>query len=143
MSSYGQGKFRHKSAGFRKRPQFQSIAALELWHGGCLFLGVLRITATTGDKVVLKLEGRLVGPWVDELRQAVWRTSGWRQRMEIDVTDLTYVDEDGEKALSWLHRMGARFRGQGPFPEYLFERLKIPLHSRQTTFNKGHEKPQR
>jgi hypothetical protein len=108
---------------------FQRIAAPEFWNCACHIPGVLRITTTTGDKVVLKLEGRLVGPWVDELRQAVWRTSGWRQRMEIDVTDLTYADEEGEQALSWLHRMGARFRGQGLFPEYLLERLKIPLHS--------------
>jgi len=104
---------------------------------------VLRITATTTDKVVLRLEGRLVGPWVDELRQAVWRTSGWRQRLDIDVTDLTYVDEDGEQALSWLHRMGARFHGKGPFSQYMFERLKIPLHSRQTAFGKGDKEAQR
>ena len=39
---------------------------------------VLRISLITADKVVLKLEGRLVGPWVDELRNAVWRTDGWR-----------------------------------------------------------------
>jgi hypothetical protein len=124
-------------------PQFQCVAVLELWHGGCPFPGVLRITATTSDKVVLKLEGRLVGPWVDELREAVWRTSGWCRRMEIDVTDLTYVDEDGEKALSWLHRMGARFHGQGPFSQYLFERMKIPLHSRQTAIGKGDKEAQR
>ena len=104
---------------------------------------MLRITATTTDKVVLRLEGRLVGPWVDELRQAVWRTSGWRQRLDIDVTDLTYVDEDGEQALSWLHRMGARFHGKGPFSQYMFERLKIPLHSRQTAFGKGDKEAQR
>jgi len=105
---------------------------------------VLRITAaTTTDKVVLKLEGRLAGPWVDELRKTVWRTNGSRQPLEIDVADLTHVDEDGEKALLWLHRMGARFRGQRPFSQYLFERLKIPLHSRQTTVGKGDKEAQR
>jgi hypothetical protein len=97
-----------------------------------LLSGVLRITTTTTDKVVLKVEGRLVGPWVDELRNTVWRTNGWRERLEIDVEDLTFADDDGEKALAWLHRMGARFKGRSPFSEYLFHRLKIPLHSRQT-----------
>ena len=104
---------------------------------------MLRITATTTDKVVLRLEGRLVGPWVDELRKTVWRTEVWRRPLEIDVTDLTYVDEDGENALSWLHRMGARFQGKGPFSGYLFERLKIPLHSRETAFDKGDKEAQR
>jgi hypothetical protein len=103
---------------------------------------VLRITATTTDKVVLRLEGRLVGPWVDELRETVWRRNGWRQPLEIDVADLTYVDEDGEKTLSWLHSMGARFQGKGPFSAYLFERLKIPLHPREPAFGKGDKEAQ-
>ena len=90
----------------------------------------------------MKLEGRLVGPWVDELRKTVWRTEGCRQ-LEIDVSDLTYVDEDGEKALSWLHRTGARFQSKGPFSAYLFERLKIPLHSGETAFDKGDNEAQR
>jgi hypothetical protein len=104
---------------------------------------VLRITATTTDKVVLKIEGRLVGPWVDELRETVWRRNGWRQPLEIDVADLTYVDEDGEKTLSWLYSMGARFQGKSPFSEFLFERLKIPLHSSLTGFGKGDKEAQR
>lgn len=98
---------------------------------------MLRITASTvNEKVVVKLEGRLVGPWVDELRETVWRTNGCRQPLEIDVADLTYVDQDGENALTWLHRMGARFQGRGPFSAYLFERLKIPLDSPETVIKK-------
>ena len=91
---------------------------------------MLRITATTSDKVVLKIEGRLVGPWVDELKKTVWRSDGSPGRLEIDVEDLTFADDEGEKTLSWLHKMGARFQGRGLFSEYLFERLNIPLHSR-------------
>ena len=96
---------------------------------------MLRITTTATDKVVLKLEGRLVGPWVDELRTTVFRTDGWRERLEIDVRDLTFADDAGEIALCWLHKIGARFQGRGAFSEYLFERLKIPLHSRQSEFD--------
>lgn len=103
--------------------------------------GVLRITATTTDKVVLKLEGRLVGPWVDELRNTVWRTNGWRQPLEIEVADLTFADEEGENTLSWLHRLGARFRGRGPFSGYLLDRLNIPLKEAQ--FEQGDEEHQR
>jgi len=103
---------------------------------------VLRITVTTNNKVSLKLEGRLVGPWVDELRNTVWQTNGWRQPFEIDVADLTFADEDGENALSWLHRMGARFLGKGPFSGYLFERLKIPLFSQQTLLEKRDKESQ-
>jgi hypothetical protein len=102
-----------------------------VWKENCKSKGVLRITVLTSDKVVLKLEGRLVGPWVDELRTAVSRNNGCSQPLEIDVSDVTFADEEGEKALSSLHRMGAVFRGDGMFYlQYLFARLKIPLHRR-------------
>ena len=96
---------------------------------------VLRITPAATDTGVLKLEGRLVGPWVEELRKAVFRTEVWPERLEIDVKDLTFADDDGENALCWLHRMGVRFQGKGAFSEYLFERLKIPLYPRQSEFD--------
>jgi len=98
---------------------------------------MLRITVATGDKVVVKLEGRLVGPWVEELRKTVWQTNAWRQPLEIDVRDLTFADDEGEKALAWLHRSGARFHGKTLFSEYLFGQLKIPLHPSQTVFDKS------
>jgi hypothetical protein len=102
-----------------------------VWNSSCEIKGVLRITEIARDKVVLKLEGRLVGPWVDELKKTVLRTNGQSQPLEIDVSDLTFADDDGDKALRWLHRMGARFHGKGPCAKYLFERLKIPLSSHQ------------
>lgn len=98
---------------------------------------MLRITAIANAKVVLKLEGRLAGPWVGELRKAVLQIAGRCKPLEIDVSDLTFADEKGEKALRWLHRMGARFQGRGLFAESLFERLKIPLVSRQTVLDGG------
>ena len=63
--------------------------------------------------------------------------------MEIDVADLTHMDEDEENALSWLHGIGARFQGKGPFSECLFERLKILLHSWYGAFDKGDKEAQR
>jgi ABC-type transporter Mla MlaB component len=93
---------------------------------------VLRITATTADNIVLKLEGRLVGPWVDELRQAVLRTDQCSRLLQIDVSELRYADEEGAAVLCWLHRQGARFEGRGPFADYLFKRLRIPLFPPRT-----------
>ena len=99
-----------------------------VWNDSCQFNGVLRITVITeATEVVLKLEGRLAGPWVDELRKTVLLTDAWRRPLQIDVSGLTFAEDDGEEALCWLHKMGARFQGKGPFPEYLFERLQIPL----------------
>ncbi len=89
---------------------------------------MLRITVITDEtEVVLKLDGRLAGPWVDELRNTVLLTGAWRRSLQIDVSGLTYAEENGEEAICWLHKMGARFVGKGPFLEFLFERLQIPL----------------
>ena len=93
-------------------------------------IGVLRITTTTSDKVLLRLEGRLIGPWVSELKKTVIRAEALSLPLEVDVWDLTYADLDGEKALSRLHRKGVRFKGKSPYAEYLFQRLRIPLYSR-------------
>ena len=99
---------------------------------------MLRISFITAGKVVLKLEGRLVGPWVEELRNTVWRTDGWREPLEIDVADLTFADDEGENVLRWLHRLGARFHGRGPFSGYLLDRLNIPLN--ETALKKSADK---
>ncbi len=104
---------------------------------------MFRITTVITDKVVLKLEGRLVGPWVDELMKTVCEANGWSQPLEVDVADLTFVDKDGEMALSWLHRRGARFQGKGLFSQYLFARLKIPLFLRQTVSDREDTETQR
>jgi hypothetical protein len=101
-----------------------------------LSIAVLRITATTTDKEALKLEGRLVGPWVEELRKTVSGT-GDGQGLEIDVRDLTFADEEGERALRWLHRLGVRFHGRGSFSNYLFARLRIPLHAQSAEFDRN------
>lgn len=95
---------------------------------------MLRISTTTNDnKLTLKLDGRLVGPWVDELRKTVFTTDASTLSLEIDVSDLTYADDEGERALCWLYKMGAIFRGKGAsHAEYLFQRLKIPFQPRQT-----------
>ena len=98
---------------------------------------MLRITAITNAKIVLKLEGRLVGPWVDELMRAVLRIRRRRKPLVIDVSGLTFADDNGEEALRWLHRKRARFIGKDPFSQYLFERLKIPLCSREAELDES------
>lgn len=87
---------------------------------------MLRITvADNDDKVTLKLEGRLVGVWVHELWTVVHRTELQHRRFEVDIRDLTFADDEGEQALLWLYRMGAKFPGGGSFSEFLCNRLGI------------------
>jgi len=70
---------------------------------------MLRITThSTADALAFQLEGRLVGPWVTELRDC-WRrtTSVGKRAVHIDLRAVTYVDAAGEALLADLYRQGA------------------------------------
>ncbi len=89
---------------------------------------MLRITCLeNGSKIRLKLEGRLVGPWVEELRQRVLQLRPIDATLEVEITDLIFVDHDGEYVLLWLSTLGAEFRGSGTYGRFLCESLEIPV----------------
>ena len=71
---------------------------------------MLRITThTTADALTFQLEGRLVGPWVTELRDC-WRRipCDGKRAVHIDLRSVTYVDAGGKELLADLHRQGAQ-----------------------------------
>jgi hypothetical protein len=63
---------------------------------------VLKITQFShhGPDVTIKLEGELVGAWVDAVRDA-WATRGPRPR-RLDLANVTYVDAAGVQLLREL-----------------------------------------
>jgi hypothetical protein len=69
---------------------------------------MLRITIREDNKVCrLELAGRLEGPWVAETENA-WRTSLRPDRkIEVDLRQLTSVDNAGRDLLAAFHRSGA------------------------------------
>ena len=118
----------------QKLCNISSLCFAAVWNSLCICCPVLRITQSLTNKDVLKLEGRLAGPWVEVLETAAREASGRPTHLQIDVEDLTYADEDGEIVLCRLDAHGVRFQGKSPFSEFLFGRLKIPLSSRKETF---------
>ncbi len=70
---------------------------------------MLRITThSTADSLTFQLEGRLVGPWVTELRDCWRRTvSDGKRAVHIDLLAVTYVDAAGKELLADLYRQGA------------------------------------
>ena len=70
---------------------------------------MLRITThSTADSLTFQLEGRLVGPWVTELRDC-WRKTPCHDKgaVHIDLRAVTYVDAAGEELLADMYRQGA------------------------------------
>src|SRR5262249_860208 len=69
---------------------------------------VLRITriARAGSAPILKLEGELLEPWVDEVRQACADPAAGASRTRLDLSAVTFVDAAGGELLRDLIRQG-------------------------------------
>ena len=79
---------------------------------------MLRITIQRASKVVLlKLEGSVKGPWVDELRKA-WVTSAKMaggEPMSIDMGAVSFIDTRGRDLLLRMQREGVALKGASGF----------------------------
>jgi hypothetical protein len=76
---------------------------------------MLRITVDKdGSLCRLKLAGKLGGPWVPETEKA-WRSAlcSASRQIEIDMKEVTTVDDDGRELLTAMHQAGARLIAQG------------------------------
>ena len=72
------------------------------------------------------LQGKLVGPWVGELRTS-WKTthrdySG--RTCVVDLNDVSFIDKDGEKLLRSMSKQGVHLVAEGLYIKRVVERLK-------------------
>ncbi len=87
----------------------------------------LRISIHEDDKAIgLILEGRLAGPYVEELERA-WRETAPLVRgrpLKLDVRNVTYSDAIGKQALRTIvEQTGAEIVTSSPSSEYLAEEI--------------------
>jgi hypothetical protein len=88
---------------------------------------VLKITMTeTPAERRWVVQGRLVGPWVSELRTTWKRThaSDDTRACIIDLNDVTFIDKGGERLLRALAKKGAQFIATGVYIEHVLEEVK-------------------
>jgi len=76
----------------------------------------------------LVVEGRLVGPWVDELRKVCGIESAHSKttHLTIDLCGLTAMDAKGQALLDELLRRGATRRCSDVMNQYLIEQMVRP-----------------
>lgn len=73
----------------------------------------------------LVLEGKLVGPWADELRPACERAKaelGGRE-LVVEVKNLIVISQAGENILLELMQEGVKVRGFGVFTRHILKQL--------------------
>jgi anti-anti-sigma regulatory factor len=88
---------------------------------------VLRITTEKSQEYTsLKLEGKLSGPWVMELER-IWREAGRESKGEstiVDLSEVTFMDTEGQKLLVRMHERGVKFRASGCLNRNIVERIE-------------------
>ena len=76
---------------------------------------------TANEVVTLKLEGRIAGPWVAEVRNACERFLNEGCALHLDLADVSFVDATGTTAISSLKSRGVALENCSPF---VVEQLK-------------------
>ena len=75
----------------------------------------------TAQTTVLRLEGRVIGPWVGELSQACDQHLNNRATLALDLAEVSFADADGVALLASLSGRGVKLLRPSPF---LAEQLK-------------------
>ena len=79
------------------------------------------------DFMSLRLEGKLAGPWVEELNSYWCQISGNQQRETvIDLTGVTFIDANGKELLTRLWEQGAELRAAGCLTRCVVEEITGP-----------------
>jgi hypothetical protein len=89
---------------------------------------VLRITINEeAAEVMLKLEGRIVGPWTAELDRS-WHSLGPSlngRKLAVDLRGVSYIDQKGREILAEMYRKtGAQFQADTPLTEYFAQEAR-------------------
>ena len=84
------------------------------------------LTEERGDAYTLSLQGRIAGEWVPVLERC-WR-SILREAPSAKITailsDVSYIDADGERLLERMWRGGAAFVASGCLNRFVVERIQ-------------------
>lgn len=93
---------------------------------------MLRITLhDSPNALTFRLEGKLIGPWAQEFERT-WRTAasirGGKPAI-VDLTDVIFIDADGERALALVVHDGGEFKATAPLTKSIVQRVRAGLRS--------------
>ena len=79
------------------------------------------VSEPQADRAVLRLEGQIIGPWVDELQRACERLLA-ASPVTLDLSDVSFVERRGVTLLRSLGARGVPLLHCSPF---VTEQLKV------------------
>jgi hypothetical protein len=77
-----------------------------------------------GNQTVLELEGKLAGPWVEELRGCWQKSAGGGRSVRIELCAVSFVDETGKILLTEMHQQGAELVAEGCMNKAIVEEIR-------------------
>jgi anti-anti-sigma regulatory factor len=78
-------------------------------------IAMLRIDVQPQQAGIVKLEGRIVGPWIEEVRTACRSAMAGGTSIVVDLAGVDFVDRDAAALLRDLSVRGARLVNASPF----------------------------
>jgi anti-anti-sigma regulatory factor len=89
---------------------------------------MLKITMQREAGILLfQLEGRLAGPWVQELERC-WRSAPGMRQSCVDLSSVTFIDAHGKTLLGRMYRQGADLVASGCLNKCIVEGI---IHSEE------------
>ena len=102
---------------------------------------MLRITLIKESELpTLKLEGKLSGPLVNELEHTwseVLREDGPARSVTVDLSDVTFVDAEGQKLLKSMFQQGADLQSRSLMTQFIAKQIKNQPGGKHGTRNGG------
>jgi len=90
-------------------------------------VAMLRITQRTdaNGRAIVVLEGRLAGPWADELARcwATLLTTHDAGPITVELDAVTFIDAAGKSVLRTMHESGAALTACGPMTRAILEEI--------------------
>lgn len=78
---------------------------------------------TPDNSIILRLDGRIVGPWVEVLRESCEQLYPTRDKIILDLLGVSFVDYNGVRLLQQLNQRQFALINCSPF---LHEQMKAP-----------------
>jgi hypothetical protein len=76
-----------------------------------------------GAVTILDLEGKLAGPWVDELEHCWEGSAADKKDVRVVLEAVTFIDAAGKKLLTEMHRQGVELVARGCMTKAIVEQI--------------------